>query len=130
MTRVLVFGTFDGIHPGHESFLEQAKAMGDELVVGVARDEHVMRLKSKAPKRKQQQRLESVRKFPGVYESRLCDSDLGSFDIIKSVNPDIIVLGHDQDMLQAALHKWLTSNDSRARIVRAKKFIPTKDVFS
>lgn len=39
---VLVNGVFDIIHPGHISFLEQARAHGDILIVGVQSDEAVM----------------------------------------------------------------------------------------
>ena len=41
---VVVAGTFDGIHPGHLSFLKQASELGNELVVIVARDKTVQRL--------------------------------------------------------------------------------------
>ena len=36
MTRVMASGVFDILHTGHISYLEQAKAAGDELVVVVA----------------------------------------------------------------------------------------------
>jgi FAD synthetase len=39
--RVLATGTFDLLHPGHLFYLEQSKALGDELVVIVARDANV-----------------------------------------------------------------------------------------
>ena len=47
--RVLCCGTFDYLHPGHESFLNQASRLGEELVVVVARDENVERLKDRKP---------------------------------------------------------------------------------
>ena len=37
-TRVLTFGTFDVFHVGHLRLLEKARALGDELVVGVSTD--------------------------------------------------------------------------------------------
>lgn len=36
--RVMVFGVFDGLHPGHRAFLRQARKKGDKLIVVVARD--------------------------------------------------------------------------------------------
>ncbi|MBR6038579.1 MAG: adenylyltransferase/cytidyltransferase family protein, partial [Candidatus Methanomethylophilaceae archaeon] len=38
MVRVMASSVFDLIHTGHISYLEQAKSMGDELVVVVACD--------------------------------------------------------------------------------------------
>ena len=45
MVRVMASGVFDIIHTGHLSYLEQAKAKGDELVVVVACDETVRKNK-------------------------------------------------------------------------------------
>ena len=41
MKKVLVFGTFDGLHEGHKDFLRQAKQYGDHLTVVVGRDSTV-----------------------------------------------------------------------------------------
>ncbi len=41
MVRVLATGTFDILHPGHLRYLSEAKALGDELYVIVARDSMV-----------------------------------------------------------------------------------------
>ena len=47
--RVLCCGTFDYLHPGHLSFIEQAAALGDELFAVVARDENVKIIKGHYP---------------------------------------------------------------------------------
>ncbi len=44
-TVVFTNGVFDLLHPGHVRFLEQARALGDFLVVGVNTDASVRRLK-------------------------------------------------------------------------------------
>ena len=41
MKRVLIFGTFDGIHEGHLNLFKQAKKYGDYLIVVVGRDENI-----------------------------------------------------------------------------------------
>ncbi|HQE97919.1 MAG TPA: adenylyltransferase/cytidyltransferase family protein, partial [Methanothrix sp.] len=41
MTLVVATGTFDLLHPGHVFYLERSRALGDELVVIVARDVNV-----------------------------------------------------------------------------------------
>jgi D-beta-D-heptose 7-phosphate kinase/D-beta-D-heptose 1-phosphate adenosyltransferase len=46
-TLVLTNGCFDLIHRGHTDYLEQARALGDVLVVGLNDDESVRRLKGR-----------------------------------------------------------------------------------
>lgn len=38
MTKILTYGTFDLLHRGHINLLKRAKALGDELIVGVSTD--------------------------------------------------------------------------------------------
>ena len=45
MIRVLATGVFDILHPGHVHFLTEAKKLGDELVVVVARDSVAQKMK-------------------------------------------------------------------------------------
>lgn len=46
--RVLSFGVFDLLHNGHLNLLEQARGLGDYLIVVVARDSFVRVVKKKA----------------------------------------------------------------------------------
>ena len=45
MVRVMAVGVFDLLHAGHLHYVEQAKPLGDELVVVVAHDETVRKQK-------------------------------------------------------------------------------------
>ena len=45
MTRVIVNGTFDILHPGHVALLTYAKSLGDFLIVAIDSDERVKKLK-------------------------------------------------------------------------------------
>ena len=45
MKVVMVFGAFDGFHPGHLDFFKQARAYGDILVVSVGTDRNVEKIK-------------------------------------------------------------------------------------
>lgn len=64
--RVMVFGVFDRFHPGHLAFLEQAARQAMELVVVVARDSVVFRLKKKRPFHDENLRIKNLRKVRGV----------------------------------------------------------------
>lgn len=119
--RVLVFGTFDGIHPGHEFFLRSAKSRGTELIVGIARDSHVIELKEHKPHVREQKRLEAIEKLAVVDEALLCDEELSTFDILKKAKPDLIVIGHDQKELEQALITWMSGQGHYVPMVRIKK---------
>lgn len=119
--RVLVFGTFDGIHVGHEFFLRSAKARGTELVVGVARDRHVGQFKGRKPTQTEDKRMEAVEGLAYVDMVQFCDEEPSTFNIVEDVSPDLIVLGHDQQELEQALIAWMTKSGHYVPMMRLKK---------
>lgn len=97
MITVLVFGTFDKLHPGHRFFLSEAKKYGDRLVVVVARDHNVVKVKGKRPRDNEQARLANIQGVPEVSAARLGLEDYAKKEqIIDEIKPDIICLGYDQ----------------------------------
>ena len=60
MKKVMCFGTFDKLHPGHLSYLEQAKEYGEYLVVVVARDKRVKKIKGKFPQENEKLRQKNL----------------------------------------------------------------------
>tara|TARA_Y100000310_G_scaffold345709_1_gene468635 strand:+ start:38818 stop:39243 length:426 start_codon:yes stop_codon:yes gene_type:complete len=121
MTTVLAFGTFDLLHPGHLSYLKQAKEQGNRLVVIVATDSNVEKIKGKLPINDQEHRKELVKAL------KIVDDVFVGFeaDMIKSVekvNPDIVCLGYDQKPNDIELQKTFDEKGIKARIFRAKPF--------
>ena len=57
----MVFGTFDGLHFGHHNFFRQARKYGDYLIVVVARDKTVKKVKKHLPRLKEKQRLVALK---------------------------------------------------------------------
>ena len=102
--RVMVFGVFDLLHPGHVSFLRQAREKGEELIVVVARDSAVKLLKQKKPHFNEKQRAAHVRKEMKA-KLVLGDRKLGTYSVIKKYKPDIICVGYDQRALEMDLRK-------------------------
>lgn len=96
MKKILVFGVFDRLHPGHLHFLEEARALGESLVVIVARDSTVLRLKNKTPRDSEVARIKALLGVQNVSRSLLGDAELGTYDVLKQENPDVIALGYDQ----------------------------------
>lgn len=93
--RVMGFGTFDGLHPGHLFFIDQLKALGDELVLVVARDVNVQKIKGKTPKWKEDERLQALRRVKGVNEAIL-GNEHDFYQCIRDHKPNVIGLGYDQ----------------------------------
>jgi len=100
---VLAFGTFDGLHPGHEFFLREARQLGERLVVVVARDAAVKALKNRPPRRPLVERLQAVRELDFVTEAVAGDDQTGDWQVLQRFKPDVIALGHDQLALEQAL---------------------------
>ena len=110
----MVFGVFDGLHEGHKHFLKKALEQG-ELIVVVARDLVVQQLKNKTPKISENERMAAVRNFlrpakpwrSGVPEATvvLGDEVQGSYEVVKTHQPDMICLGYDQHRLDEDLQR-------------------------
>jgi FAD synthetase len=100
--KVLVFGTFDGIHPGHLYFLNEAKKLGN-LYISVASDESVKFRKWKDPMFDSQTRMKSIEDLNLALEVILGDTTPTTWSPIAKVRPDIVAIGYDQDSLEAVL---------------------------
>ena len=58
--KVMVFGTFDGLHEGHKNFFKQARKYGDYLLVVVGRDKNVEKMKGHLPQRNENERMKEI----------------------------------------------------------------------
>ncbi len=105
--KVLVGGVFDILHVGHVHFLERAKSLGDELVVIVANDETVLRSKGHRPVNTAEERAELLRALRVVDEVYIGAPGGISFDLVKEIDPDLIVLGPDQRISEEYLKEKL-----------------------
>jgi FAD synthetase len=123
--RVLAFGTFDEVHPGHLDFFRQAKQLGDYLIVVVSRDETVKQVKGHMTAHDEEWRLQSVQAVSEVDEAVLGNLD-NKYRVILKHKPDIIVLGYDQQAFTEGLQAFLEEQKVDAKIVRLKPFYPEK----
>ncbi|MCR4312405.1 MAG: adenylyltransferase/cytidyltransferase family protein [Candidatus Uhrbacteria bacterium] len=125
MTTVLVFGTFDRLHPGHQSFFAQAKTLGDRLLVVVARDEVVEKYKGRHPDEPLEMRLQKVRADTHVDEAIPGDTleGQGTYAVIEAYHPDIVALGYDQEKLSKNIQSHPLFRD-RLKTVTLEPFRP------
>jgi len=110
MKRVMAVGIFDLLHAGHLHYLEQAKSLGDELVVVIAHDETVRKQKHE-PVTDQKLRCRMVQGLKAVDSAIIGNSpEVPIFEILGSVKPDIIALGYDQKHSIDSIKKGLSEN--------------------
>lgn len=122
----MVFGTFDMVHKGHESLFAQARALAKypHLIVSVARDSAVQRIKGRPARKNEDARREMVGAHSFVDECVLGDEE-GYMPHIIAAKPDVIALGYDQEgEYVEALAQDLAAAGLHARIVRLAAFEP------
>ena len=118
MTKVMTFGTFDGLHEGHLSYFKQARNYGDYLIAVVALDENVLKQKKQLPKYSESERVNVIKKSALVDKVVLGNQKI--YEILETHEPDIACLGYDQktDI------KYLKTNFPKIKIVRLKSYKP------
>ena len=119
MVRVLATGTFDLLHPGHLLYLSEARALGDELYVIVARDSMIKH--KQKPVVPEEQRLEMVRAL-SVVDKAMLGSKIDIFEPLCEIRPDIIALGANQFFKENDLEEQLRVHGIDAKVVRIKSF--------
>ena len=96
-TVVMTNGCFDILHAGHVTYLEQASALGDRLLVAVNVDDTVRRLKGKdRPVNKLENRMRMLAALRCV-DWVVAFSEDEPTRLICEVAPDILVKGGDND---------------------------------
>lgn len=121
MRTVLVFGSFDILHPGHLAFLRAAKKYGDRLVVVINRDITYRKEKGRAPVFSEQDRLAIIRSLRDVSRAVLGDRP-GSWTAIRRLRPDVIGIGYDQRADHPGLAAQLAHLRKRPKLVKLPKF--------
>jgi cytidyltransferase-like protein len=120
-TKVLVFGSFDHLHPGHLHFLKSAKKLGTHLTVVVARDNTIEQVKNHKPKYSENERLQHI-KETNIPDQTILGQELkkdksNKYQIIQTINPDIIALGYDQTHFTKNLKQELKKLNLHPKII-------------
>jgi len=112
---------FDLLHAGHLHYVEQAKSLGDELVVVVAHDDTVRKQKHE-PITSHELRCRMVSGLKPVDTAMVGNPPTSPiFDILDVVQPDIIALGYDQKHSVDAIREGLDAHGhSYIEVVRVE----------
>ena len=92
---VFTNGCFDILHVGHITYLNEAKALGDILVIGLNSDNSVKRIKgSDRPINNEKNRKFVLENLKSIDYVEIFDEDT-PLELIKKINPNILVKGGD-----------------------------------
>ena len=121
---VLASGVFDLLHLGHIKYLEAAKKKGGKyakLIVIVARDQTVEKIKGRKPIIPEKQRCALINSLKVVDTAILGYEKLDIDEIIAKIKPDVIALGYDQKIIEKSIQNYINNNDSNIKVIRIGK---------
>ena len=116
VVRVMATGVFDLLHPGHLYFLTEAKKLGDELVVVVARDQTARRLKHE-PYVPEHVRREMVEALKPV-DRAILGSTTDIYETVVRERPQLIALGYDQVWNEKEVERECARRGVPVKVVR------------
>jgi len=122
-TKIMIFGTFDGLHPGHLNFFKQAKnlAKNSLLIVSIARDLNVFKIKGAYPRLNEKKRLNLVKENE-IVDKVVLSGKSAHLPHIRKESPDIIALGYDQKAYVKNLKNELKQIGLNVKIVRLRPY--------
>ena len=120
---VFAGGVFDIIHPGHIHTLRSAKALGDILVVSIARNVTAVKTKGNPPIHDEKLRQELVSSLKFV-DLALLGSEEDIFKTVELVKPNIIALGYDQVHQEKHIIEECKKRGLNLQVVRLQSPVP------
>mgnify|MGYP001302303686 CR=1 FL=1 len=128
--KKLVFsnGCFDILHIGHIRYLSEAKKLGTHLVIGLNSDESVKKLKGKSrPINNVRDRLEMLKSLK-VVDSVIIFNEITPINLIKDINPDILVKGGDYDLEKIVGYDYVISRGGSVKTLKFHKKYSTSKI--
>jgi D-beta-D-heptose 7-phosphate kinase/D-beta-D-heptose 1-phosphate adenosyltransferase len=125
---VMTNGCFDIIHAGHIAYLEEAKKLGDKLIVAINDDESVKRLKGPSrPICSLEQRMAVLAGLKSV-DWVIPFSEDTPERVISAMLPDVLVKGGDYKVEQIAGAHAVINNGGRVEILCFKEGLSTSNI--
>jgi FAD synthetase len=114
---VFIGGGFEIIHYGHVYTIEKAKALGDALVVSVARDSTIRKRKKREPIVGERDRVKLLSALRFV-DAAILGVEGDIYVTLQRVGPDIVALGYDQYHLEGEIRLEAKKRGMKVRVVR------------
>ena len=112
-TVVFTNGCFDLIHPGHIYILEQAKAEGDTLIVGLNSDESIKKFKSESRPICNQDDRAYVLSGLSCVDYIFIFNESTPEKLIMNISPDVLVKGKDYQIKDIAGSDFMLEKKKR-----------------
>ncbi len=120
---VMVFGTFDYLHAGHENLFTQARKLGTHVMAVIARDKTVKTIKGDLPDHNEKERMKNLQSTNWA-DKVILGNARDKNKVIRDYRPDVIALGYDQFAFTYRLEKYLMEIKLDAKIERLKPYLP------
>jgi rfaE bifunctional protein nucleotidyltransferase chain/domain len=121
-------GCFDILHAGHVDYLEKAREKGDFLVVALNTDASVRRIKGEdRPVNNQNSRARVLAGLGCINMVILFDENT-PYDLIKMINPDILVKGKDYDISNIVGADIVLQNGGKVETIELTEGLSTTSV--
>ncbi|MGC8584650.1 MAG: adenylyltransferase/cytidyltransferase family protein [Thermoplasmata archaeon] len=120
MVKVMASGVFDILHLGHVYYLTEARKLGDELIVVVARDSTARKLKHQ-PIMNEDIRVRMVESLKPVDRAILGHED-DMYKTVLEIKPDIIAIGYDQNFNENEITENCKRLGLDVRVVRIPQY--------
>lgn len=125
---VFTNGCFDILHSGHVMYLREAKSQGDFLIVGLNSDASVARLKGpERPLNKEHDRKFVLENLKSVDCVQIFEEDT-PLDIIKQINPQMLVKGGDWKIEQIVGSDFVLSQGGEVKSLSFKDGYSTSKI--
>ena len=125
---VFTNGIFDLVHRGHVEYLEEARALGDRLVVGLNSDASARRLKGSS------RPIVTLEDRAAVVRALACVDLVLSFDddtplaLIEAVRPDVLVKGGDYGVADIVGRESVESRGGLVTTVPLREGLSTSEL--
>lgn len=121
-------GCFDILHAGHVDYLEKARQKGDKLVVGLNSDKSVAIIKGPSrPVVDEESRSRILASLEFVDLVILFD-DLTPIELIKAIQPDILVKGKDYEISNIVGADFVLQNGGKVETIELTEGFSTTNV--
>lgn len=125
---VFTNGVYDLLHRGHVEYLEEARALGDRLVVGVNSDGSVRRLKGPSrPIVGEGDRIALLRALACVDLAVLFEDDT-PLRLIETVQPDVLVKGGDYAIGDIVGRELVEARGGHVRTIALREGLSTSEI--